>query len=59
MANLRPILFMGLLVLAYMMWMQWQKEEVLYWANDKLEDAKQLIELDLGKDLKHNLERWK
>jgi len=26
MANLRPMLFMGLLVLAYMMWMEWQKD---------------------------------
>ncbi len=26
MANLRPILFMGLLVLAYMMWVEWQKD---------------------------------
>ena len=26
MANLRPILFMGLLVLSYMMWVEWQKD---------------------------------
>ena len=26
MANLRPILFMGLLFLAYMMWVEWQKD---------------------------------
>ncbi len=26
MANLRPMLFMGLLVLAYMMWVEWQKD---------------------------------
>ena len=26
MANLRPILFMGLLLLAYMMWVEWQKD---------------------------------
>lgn len=26
MANLRPILFMGLLVLTYMMWVEWQKD---------------------------------
>ena len=26
MANLRPMLFMGLLVLAYMMWIEWQKD---------------------------------
>jgi YidC/Oxa1 family membrane protein insertase len=26
MANLRPILFMGLLVLAYLMWVEWQKD---------------------------------
>ena len=26
MAQLRPMLFMGLLVLAYMMWVEWQKD---------------------------------
>jgi len=26
MANLRPMLFMGLLVLSYMMWVEWQKD---------------------------------
>ena len=26
MANLRPILFMGLLLIAYMMWVEWQKD---------------------------------
>jgi YidC/Oxa1 family membrane protein insertase len=26
MANLRPILFMGLIVLAYLMWVEWQKD---------------------------------
>ena len=26
MANLRPILFMGLLVLSYLMWVEWQKD---------------------------------
>ena len=26
MANLRPILLMGLLVLAYLMWVEWQKD---------------------------------
>jgi len=26
MANLRPMLFMGLLVLSYLMWMEWQKD---------------------------------
>jgi len=26
MANLRPMLFVGLLVLAYMMWIEWQKD---------------------------------
>ena len=26
MGNLRPILIMGLLLLAYMMWVEWQKD---------------------------------
>ena len=26
MANLRPMLFMGLLVLSYLMWVEWQKD---------------------------------
>ena len=26
MANLRPILFMGLLVISYLMWVEWQKD---------------------------------
>ncbi len=26
MAQLRPMLFMGLLVLAYLMWMEWEKD---------------------------------